>query len=173
MKNNIRDELVLYGDLIGFTSAFMAYDSGDIDSKIKLKTLVSLEEIIVIVEAAKKKRDFRFLYIGSAIQGAFILDISKKTFGDIKREHAHKFFWPEMKRCLDCFVRAHRDNEIVLSGHELELVVGEPLVYKRLTLPVRRKHGTPLVFSAFLLNNRNVSKEAPSCHSSQPPIPLL
>lgn len=157
MKNRVKGELELFGELISFTSAYMDYDSGILDSRVKLKTLISIEDILVIVEGAEKKRDFRFLYVGSSIQNAFVMNFGQKTFGDLKRENAHKFFWSEMKRCLDFFVRAHRGNEIVLSGHELELVVGEPLVYKRMTVPVRRHHGTPLVFSAFLLNNRKPS----------------
>ncbi|MCA0422891.1 MAG: hypothetical protein LCH61_06140 [Proteobacteria bacterium] len=155
MSKTIKNELDLFGELMGFTSAYLDYDSGNSDSKVKLKTLVSIESTIVIVEGAEKRRDFRFLYVGNSIKNAFIMDFGHKTFGDIKRENGTKFFWPQMSHCLESFVQAHRKNQMLLSGHELELVVGAPLVYKRLTVPVRRSRGTPLVFSAFMLSDQH------------------
>lgn len=119
-------------------------------ANIPVRTLCDLSDNLMLVEPARKRRDFKFRYVGDALIKSYASDFTGMSFGDLKQECVKTNEWKNMKKCLEAWVDAEEKAEpsILQSIAKLGVYRGNEIT--RLIMPIFKRGRVQMLAGAII-----------------------
>lgn len=129
-------------------------------ASVPVRTLADLSVHLMLIEPARKRRNFHFRYVGDALIASYQQDFTGMSFGDVKKEYVKRNEWPAMKKCLEAWVSCERTAAPGLLQSTARLGVWRGQDVTRLIMPIFSRGKVSMLAGALIYGENAQSVKA-------------